>query len=83
MLRVEAIIKSMTKKERERPELLNASRRRRIALGSGTSVEEVNRLMRQYEQMKKMFKQMSGKGKRRKRMPNMPGMPGGFGPMGF
>ena len=83
MLRVEAIIKSMTKKEREKPDLLNASRRRRIAAGSGTSVEEVNRLMKQYEQMKKMFKQMNGKKGRKMRMPNMPNMPGGFGPMGF
>ena len=83
MLRVEAIIKSMTKKEREKPDLLNASRRRRIAAGSGTSVEEVNRLVKQYEQMKKMFKQMNGKKGRKMRMPNMPNMPGGFGPMGF
>lgn len=80
MLRVEAIIKSMTKKERAKPDLLNASRRRRIAAGSGTSVEDVNRLMRQYEQMKKMFKQMNGKKGRKMKMPNMPG---GFGPMGF
>ncbi len=75
--RTEAIIKSMTKKEREKPDLLNASRRRRIAAGSGTSVEEVNRLMRQYEQMKKMFKQMNNKGFA-KRMGGMK-MPGGFG----
>ncbi len=84
MLRTEAIIKSMTKREREKPELLNASRRRRIAAGSGTTVEDVNRLMKQYEQMKKMFKSMSGKKGRRMKMPNIPGMPGGgFGPMGF
>lgn len=62
MYRTEAIIKSMTKKEREKPDLLNASRRRRIAAGSGTTVEDVNRLMKQYEQMKKMFKQMNSKG---------------------
>ncbi len=73
MLRTEAIIKSMTKKERAKPDLLNASRRRRIAAGSGTSVEDVNRLMKQYEQMKKMFKQMNGKGGKRKMK-----MPGGF-----
>lgn len=79
MLRVEAIIKSMTKKEREKPDLLNASRRRRIAAGSGTSVEEVNRLMRQYEQMKKMFKQMNGKKGRKMRMPGGFNMPGGMG----
>ena len=82
-LRVEAIITSMTKKERAKPDILNASRRKRIAAGSGTSVEDVNRLIKQYEQMKKMFKQFSGKnGKkamRRMGMPNMPNMPGGFG----
>lgn len=66
MLRVEAIITSMTKKERAKPDIISASRKRRIAAGSGTSVEEVNKLLRQYEQMKKMFKQMnSKKGKRR------------------
>ncbi len=61
MLRTEAIIKSMTAKERAKPEILNASRRRRIAAGCGQTVEEVNKLVKQYEQMKKMFKQMSGK----------------------
>ncbi len=65
MLRVEAIIKSMTAKERRKPEILNASRRRRIAAGCGQTVEDVNRLIKQYEQMKKMFKQMNGKGKKR------------------
>ena len=64
LFRTEAIITSMTKKERAKPDIINASRRRRIAAGSGTSVEEVNRLLRQYEQMKKMFKQFSKKGKR-------------------
>ena len=87
MLRTEAIIKSMTAKERAKPELLNASRRRRIAAGSGTSVEDVNRLMKQYDQMKKMFKAMSGKKAKKamSRMGNMPGMmPPGMGPgMGF
>ncbi len=64
--RIEAIIQSMTAKERSKPDILNASRRRRIAAGAGTTVENVNKLMRQYEQMKKMFKQFSGKnGKRR------------------
>ena len=56
MLRTEAIIKSMTKKERQKPEILNASRRKRIAAGAGVKVEDVNKLMKQYEQMKKMFK---------------------------
>ena len=65
MLRVEAIIQSMTAKERRKPEILNASRRRRIAAGCGQTVEDVNRLIKQYEQMKKMFKQINGKGKKR------------------
>ncbi len=77
MVRTEAIIKSMTKKERSKPDILNASRRRRIAAGAGVTVEDVNKLMRQYEQMKKMFKQMKGKGGKRRmggfKMP--PGMP--------
>ncbi len=77
MARTEAIIKSMTKKERSKPDILNASRRRRIAAGAGVTVEDVNKLMRQYEQMKKLFKQMRGKGGKRRmggfKMP--PGMP--------
>ncbi len=56
--RVEAIISSMTERERTRPKLLDASRRRRIARGSGTSVQDVNRLMKNYEQMRKMMKRM-------------------------
>ena len=59
MARTEAIIKSMTKREREKPEILNASRRKRIAAGSGTSVEEVNKLLKQFEQTKKLMKQFS------------------------
>ncbi len=74
--RVEAIIQSMTAKERAKPDILNASRRRRIAAGAGTTVENVNKLMRQYEQMKKMFKQMNGKGGKR-RFGGM-GLPPGF-----
>lgn len=74
--RVEAIIRSMTPKERAKPDLLNASRRRRIAAGSGTSVESVNKLMRQYDQMKKMFRQIGGKGGKR-RFGGM-GLPPGF-----
>ena len=60
MGRTEAIILSMTEKEREHPNIINGSRRKRIAAGSGTTVEEVNRLMKQYEQMNKMMKQFSG-----------------------
>lgn len=54
-----AIIKSMTPKERAKPELLNASRRRRIAAGSGNSVQEVNRLLNQFESSRKLMKQLS------------------------
>ena len=72
LLRVESIIYSMTKKERSRPDIINASRKKRIAAGSGTSVEEVNKLLRQHEQMKKMFKQMGGmKGKGKRSMRGM------------
>ena len=60
MARTEAIIKSMTKQEREKPERLNANRKKRIAAGSGTSVEEVNKLLKQFEQVRKMMKQLSG-----------------------
>ncbi|MEH7345204.1 signal recognition particle protein [Bacillus sp. JJ1532] len=65
---VEAIIRSMTKDEKIHPETINASRRKRIAKGSGTTVPEVNRLLKQFEDMKKMMKQMSGmqqKGKKK------------------
>ena len=78
-----SIIYSMTKKERENPDIINPSRKRRIAAGCGMQVEDVNRLLAQYRQMQKMFKQMSGKGSKKKmrRMQNMmggggfPGMP--------
>ena len=58
----EAMIRAMTKKEREHPEIIQASRKIRIANGSGTSVEEVNKLLKQFDQMKKMIKQFSGGG---------------------
>ena len=69
----------MSEKERSHPDVLNASRRRRIAAGAGVTVEDVNRLMKQYEQMKKMFKQMNSKGGKRKMMRGMGMPPGGFG----
>ena len=59
LAQTEAIIKSMTMKERRRPEILNYSRKVRIAKGSGTSVEAVNRLLKQFEQVNKMMKQLS------------------------
>ena len=76
--RIEAIIYSMTPREREKPDLLNASRKRRIAAGSGMKVEDVNRLVKQIEMMQKMFKQVGGKGGRglRNMMRGMGGMNG-------
>ena len=65
MARTEAIILSMTKAERTKPEIINGSRRKRIANGSGTTVEEVNKLLRQFDQMKKMMKQFTSMGKRK------------------
>ena len=65
MAKTEAIILSMTMAERLRPEIINGSRRKRIANGSGTSVEDVNKLLRQFEQMKKTMKQFTNMGKRR------------------
>ncbi len=64
--RVEAIIKSMTPRERAKPDILNSSRKRRIAAGSGTSVEEVNRLLKQFEQVKKLMKQFTSMGGKRR-----------------
>ena len=75
LVRVESIIMSMTKKERSRPEIINAPRKRRIAGGCGMKVEDVNRLLRQYEEMKKMMKRMKGSGRRGVRG----GIPGNFG----
>ncbi|AXF55415.1 signal recognition particle protein [Salicibibacter kimchii] len=60
--RIEAIVRSMTKAEKQDPKLMNASRKRRIAKGSGTSVQDVNKLLKQFEDMKKMMKQMSSMG---------------------
>lgn len=62
---IEAIIKSMTQKERTQPEILNGSRKQRIAKGSGTSVQEVNQLLKQFEQMRKMMKMMNKSGGKR------------------
>ena len=85
MARQEAVILSMTKAERENPSLLNSSRKKRIAAGSGTSVVDVNRLLKQFEAMQQMTKQFSGKNlkKLQRKMgggfPGMGGLPGGFG----
>ena len=80
MDRMEAIILSMTEKERQKPDIINPSRKRRIAAGSGMKVEDVNRLLKQFETTQKLMRQMRGKkGKRRPMVP--PGM-GGMGGMG-
>lgn len=86
--RLEALILSMTPAERAKPSIINPSRKRRIAAGSGTKVEDVNRLLKQFEQMQKVMKKFGGKGKKNKAMmrqakramagmnfDNMPGMP--------
>ncbi len=64
---VEAIIKSMTKQERNDPSIINGSRRKRIAVGSGRSIQEVNKLLKDFEEMKKMFKMFSDMGKHQKK----------------
>ena len=66
------MIQSMTKRERENPSIINPSRKRRIAAGSGTRVEDVNRLLRQFEQMKQMMKKMGAFGKKGKRRMKLP-----------
>lgn len=68
---VEAIIHSMTPDERENPEIINGSRRKRIAAGSGTTVQDVNRLLKQFEESKKMMRMLSGGNKMMRRMPGM------------
>jgi signal recognition particle subunit SRP54 len=86
---VEAIIRSMTPEERRKPEIINGSRRNRIAMGSGTTVADVNRLVKQFSEMQKMMKRMGAmsgrpgkKGKKGKPgrggFPGMGGMPGGL-----
>ncbi|MCD7852701.1 MAG: signal recognition particle protein [Oscillospiraceae bacterium] len=81
--RTEAILLSMTPKERENPDIIGSSRKKRIAAGSGTTVVDVNRLLRQFDAMCKLMKQMNGiSGKKMKRMQKtggFPGMPPGFG----
>ena len=79
--RMEAIISSMTPAERRNPDIIKGSRKRRIAAGSGVQIQDVNRLLKQFDQMQRMMKQISGKGGLRKLMSGMKGMmpPGGFG----
>ena len=84
LARQEAIILSMTQAERDNPAMLNSSRKKRIAAGSGTSVVDVNRLLKQFEAMQQMMKQFSGKNmkKLQKKMGKMGGMGGGFPGLG-
>lgn len=81
-VQMEAIINSMTPAEREKPDIIKGSRKKRIAAGSGTQIQDVNRLLKQFTQMQKMMKKMSGGGMK-KMMRNMQGMmpPGGPGGM--
>jgi signal recognition particle subunit SRP54 len=83
MARVEAIIRSMTPAERHKPDIINGSRKRRIAAGSGTAVQDVNRLLGQFRDMQKMMRQMAAMtgGKMGKMPKGMPKMPRGFNPM--
>ncbi|NVJ61768.1 MAG: signal recognition particle protein [Gammaproteobacteria bacterium] len=84
-IQMEAIINSMTQHERAHPDLIKGSRKRRIAAGSGTQIQDVNRLLKQFKQMQKMMKKMKGKGGMMKMMRGMKGMMppgGGFPPFG-
>jgi signal recognition particle subunit SRP54 len=90
MQQMEVIINSMTPEERRKPEIISGSRKKRIAKGSGTQIQDVNRLLKQHKQMSKMMKKFSGKGGMAKMMRGMKGMlppgmgggPGGMGGMG-
>jgi len=83
MGQTEAVINSMTPMERRFPDKINGSRKKRIAAGSGTSIQEINRVLKQHKQMQKMMKKMSGKGGMRKMMGAMKGMGGQGGPGGM
>ena len=80
---MEAIINSMTLKERRNPDLLNGSRKRRITQGSGTQIQDLNRLIKQHKQMQKMMKKVSQKGGMQKMMRGMQGMMGQSGMPGM
>jgi signal recognition particle subunit SRP54 len=78
-----AILSSMTPKERKQPQILHASRKKRIAAGSGTQVQDVNKLLKQYQQMQTMMKRMKKAGGMKNLMAKMPGMGGGMPPGGL
>ena len=71
---IESMIQSMTPQERSKPEILNSSRKQRIVRGSGRNIQELNKLLTQFEQMRKMMKMMNNSGGKMPKMPNMPGM---------
>ena len=71
---IESMIQSMTPQERSKPEILNASRKQRIVKGSGRNIQDLNKLLAQFEQMRKMMKMMNNSGGKMPKMPNMPGM---------
>jgi len=79
---MESIIYSMTREERRFPDKINGSRKKRIAAGSGTQIQDVNRVLKQHSQMQKMMKKVTAKGGMRKMMRAMGGMGGPGGPMG-
>jgi len=73
---IESMIQSMTPQERSKPEILNASRKQRIVKGSGRNIQDLNKLLTQFEQMRKMMKMMNNSGGKMPKMPKMPNMPG-------
>lgn len=84
-IRMEAMINSMTPGERRNPDIIKGSRKKRIAMGAGVEIQDVNRMLKQFDQMQKMMKKVAGKGGLRKMMGQMKNMlpPGGFGRRGF
>lgn len=76
LIKLEAIISSMTPRERRLPDMINGSRKKRIAAGSGTHIQNVNQLLKKFKQMQKMMKKISGKGGMKKMMRGLPGMGG-------
>jgi signal recognition particle subunit SRP54 len=81
LVRLDAIIGSMTPAERRRPDIINGSRKRRIAAGSGTQIQDVNRLLKQFDQMQKMMKRLNRKGGMAAMMRGLSGrLPPGFRP---
>jgi signal recognition particle subunit SRP54 len=79
-IKLGAIIDSMTRKEKLKPDIINGSRKKRIAMGSGTQIQDINKLLKQFKQMQKMMKKMAGKGGMAKMMRGMGGMPPGMPP---